>query len=286
MDTGRLVKATGRALNALLLVGVAAFGGWRCVQPRQDAAPAEAWAACGWPIAHGLGGHEGNILTNSREAFLANYAKGFRVFEVDLIATSDGALVATHDWETPERFGSGPLPLTSATFTTARIHGRFTPLSSREVLELAESHRDVRLVLDLKSDFPKSLETVVQQARAIDPTLLDRVVPELSHPGQLEPALDLHRFRTVIYSLDSFSKASDDEAVAFVARRGVPVVSLHESRFNPDFVRDLAKAGAVVYVHTVNDPARAAYYLQSGVRGIYTDSLPADTSCGWATRTP
>ncbi|AQT83571.1 hypothetical protein B1222_02595 [Paenibacillus larvae subsp. pulvifaciens] len=71
-------------------------------------------------IAHALGMVGGQDGTNSYEAFLANYKKGFRIFEVDLILTSDGKLAARHDWNLsrseimqptlPDRLKEGPIP--------------------------------------------------------------------------------------------------------------------------------------------------------------------------------
>ena len=49
-------------------------------------------------VAHALGAVDEVPYTNSLEAFLENYKKGLRVFEVDLIRGADGILVARHDW--------------------------------------------------------------------------------------------------------------------------------------------------------------------------------------------
>ena len=50
-------------------------------------------------IAHAGGGIGGASYTNSRDAFDANYRRGFRFFETDLNWTSDDQLVLIHDWE-------------------------------------------------------------------------------------------------------------------------------------------------------------------------------------------
>ena len=51
-------------------------------------------------IAHALGGIGGKPYSNSLEAFIENYNKGIRIFEVDLSITSDGYVVCRHDWNT------------------------------------------------------------------------------------------------------------------------------------------------------------------------------------------
>ncbi|GAA3327987.1 hypothetical protein GCM10020331_070140 [Ectobacillus funiculus] len=69
-------------------------------------------------VVHGLGFIEGYYVTNSLDALLVNYKRGFRVFEIDLNMTSDGHLVARHDW-TPGHYQylgqayqpvAGPIP--------------------------------------------------------------------------------------------------------------------------------------------------------------------------------
>lgn len=272
------VRDRQRALSSLLLVELVCLWVLSCSRPESNFTSADAWTECAWPVAHALGGYQGTVYTNTKEAFLANYARGFRLFEVDLIETSDAVLVANHDWETPGRFDTGPLPLSYAAFKTARVYGRLTPLTSWEVLDLVASHRDVRLILDIKGRYAKSLSTVVEEARRIDPTLLDRVIPEFSRQEHLKTALSLYPFRSLIYT-PHLSPYSDEDVVAFVRRHGVPVVSLHESRFSTPFVQALGQAGAAVYVYTVNSPERAAFYIQSGVKGVYTDSLLADSTC-------
>ena len=50
-------------------------------------------------IAHAGGEIDGEIYTNSLEALTKSYLDGFRLFELDIIRTSDGHFVAAHDWE-------------------------------------------------------------------------------------------------------------------------------------------------------------------------------------------
>ena len=66
-------------------------------------ADSDDWVTSNPLIAHAFGGIDDKTYTNSLEAFQTNYDKGFRVFEVDLILTSDGGLAARHDWQ-PYRY--------------------------------------------------------------------------------------------------------------------------------------------------------------------------------------
>jgi len=229
------------------------------------------WSAGARPVAHAFGAIGGEALTNSREAFLANYARGFRVFEVDLTLTRDGALVASHDWDTPERFGRRGA-LTLAEFRRLPIAGRFSGLTAADVVRLVSTHPDVHLILDLKGDFPDLLRRFVADARRVDSSALARVVPQLYRERDLAAAVAVYPFRSYAYTLYRNS-ASVEEVVRFVRRTGVRVVVASESRFSPALARSLAAAGAVVYVHTINNPTQAAAYLRAGAHGVYTDTL-------------
>jgi glycerophosphoryl diester phosphodiesterase len=48
-------------------------------------------------IAHALGSVDGYVYTNTVEAFEESYAKGFRLFECDLVLLRDGTVLVAHD---------------------------------------------------------------------------------------------------------------------------------------------------------------------------------------------
>ena len=48
-------------------------------------------------IAHAGGGFDGKTYTNSIAALDANYARGFRIFEIDFLRTWDDVFVCGHD---------------------------------------------------------------------------------------------------------------------------------------------------------------------------------------------
>ena len=92
------------------------------------------WKPC--TIAHAMGGIDGYAYSNSMEAFEENYAKGHRLFEVDLHFTSDGKLVLWHSWD--YQYCSSHTPGYKPTykqFMSARIYDRYTPMDLKKLLE-------------------------------------------------------------------------------------------------------------------------------------------------------
>jgi len=107
-------------------------------------------------IAHAGGIIEGKVYTNSLEALNNSYEKGFRLFELDIIKTSDGKYVAAHDWRHWSEITGyqGVLPVTEKEFLKHEIYGKFTPMNMGIINRWFKEHTDAILVTD-KVNEPK-----------------------------------------------------------------------------------------------------------------------------------
>ncbi len=101
-------------------------------------------------IAHAGGAIDGDIYTNSLEALDASYAKGFKLFELDIIETSDDAFVAGHDWHSWKRNTGfqGQIPPTLKAFKGYKIMNKYTPLDINDINNWFKEHSDAILVTD------------------------------------------------------------------------------------------------------------------------------------------
>lgn len=107
-------------------------------------------------IAHGGGALGSCTYSNSREAILQSIERGYSFIEIDLDTTSEGALVASHDWASfhinsgrPE-LGDSIFSLES--FKNAIIYGQYTPITIDEVVDILLENPSVYLVTDKISD--------------------------------------------------------------------------------------------------------------------------------------
>lgn len=109
-------------------------------------------------IAHAGGEIDGHRYTNSLEALNLNYALGFRIFEIDIIKTSDGQLVCAHDWDSWKSFTGfkGKTPVTLNEFLKHKIRNKHTPLSLEMLHEWFKKHPDAKLLTDKIND-PKAV---------------------------------------------------------------------------------------------------------------------------------
>lgn len=237
-------------------------------------------------IAHAMGGIDGTTLTNSLDAFQANYAKGFRVFEVDFRLTGDGYLAAVHDWQSYFHNTLGlqisashkAKPLSMPAFQSLRINGKYRPLTLTDLVALLEQYPDMTLITDTKERSACALEREFRQIAAAFqlspvPGVKERVVPQIYNRKMYRMLEDIHPFCSYIYTLYD-SEDSNGEIAEFVKRTPkIKAVAMPDYRVTQTFVSQLKKSGVQIYVHTINDPGQYAKLRKMGVDGVYTDFL-------------
>lgn len=243
------------------------------------------WAKYNNMIAHGFGAIDGHPVTNSLEAFEYNYNRGYRLFETDLILTSDNMLVARHDWN-PYMFAylgqnaakdQYDRPLSLKEFKELKIHGKYHPLDVRDIVKLLQTYPDAYIITDTKglkeekirNTFKVLVETVLQE----DPDVLDRFIPQIYNRKMYKIIKEYYDFNHVIYTLYQ-SLDSEDEIVNFALENNIQAVTLSENRVNQKFIKRLSDHGIYTYIHTINIYDIAQLYVnQVGLSGVYSDYL-------------
>lgn len=237
-------------------------------------------------VSHGLGSINGELITNSYEAFITNYAQGHRVFEIDLLFTEDDVLIARHDWEKyliaklgldevipADRQGSA---LSYDEFKQHKMLGKYEPLAWSDVLELMVQYPDIYIITDTKQiepdEFNHMFERIIHTAQAIDPTLLDRIVPQIYNEPMLAPLREMYDFPSIIYTLYTIYD-TDEQVIEFVRANGIDVVTVSNTRITKNLVTSLNKLGVPTYVHTIDDEEEIKKFKKMGVYGFYTNSL-------------
>ena len=230
-------------------------------------------------IAHALGGVNGASSTNSYEAFITNYNRGYRLFEVDLVQTTDGELVARHDWShklQPDLAAHRGRNVTKLQFANSLIMGRFHPLTLPDILQLMQKYRDFDLIVDSKAGSKEQIQQqftyLINEVRRTDPALLNRIIPEIFSPEMYDTVMGIYPFPNKMYSLYK-TGASAESIVEFVRDKHLTSVAMPVYRvfINPNLVPALNKLGVKSFVHTVNSRAVMQLLHSFGVHGFYTD---------------
>jgi glycerophosphoryl diester phosphodiesterase len=234
-------------------------------------------------VVHGLGYIDGHLVTNSLDALLVNYKRGFRVFEIDLNMTSDHRLVARHDW-TPEHYKflgqvyppvAGPIPF--QTFMSLKIHGKYSPASWEQILALMQMYPDIFIITDTKEMDKKNVRLtfsyLVNTVKQLDPTLLNRIIPQIYHTEMLSYIKSYYDFKYVIYTLyHLIDIPSPEELANWSERHHITAIAAFPFRITEEMRTALQKKGIIIYAHTINNPKEAAMFKKKGI-GIYTDYL-------------
>ncbi len=236
-------------------------------------------------IAHALGTAENEEYTNSKEAFIESYDKGFRLFELDIRKTEDNEIVCVHNWKelfTPEKWkelqSSGDeLHWTLDKFKALKIRDKFTPMTLKDFALLTKNYPDIYVILDAK-EAKENLHEFYTELRdiflEINPDLLDRLVLQMYHLETYDQLKDIYPWKSMLYTLYRTKRAGIDEAIERVLSLGMRIVAYNDDKENLGLNRKLLKMGIYPYYYTENDPEKAKELMKRGIYAFYTDSLP------------
>jgi len=222
-------------------------------------------------IAHAGGAINGNIYTNSLEALDENYAKGFKLFELDLVETSDGHIVALHEWKKyPQQSGyKGKLPPTLAEFKSHKILGRYTPMDLDDINRWFEAHSDAILVTD-KINTP-----ALFASKFVDPS---RLYMELFSWDALKEATSVDKITPMAtFGLVKRLPSSTNKA-KHLKDLGIEYV-VSNRNMDKLVAQELTNEGIKIYAYILGDEVRerqticdeSAYFY-----GIYADEFMFD----------
>ena len=224
-------------------------------------------------IAHAGGEVNGIKSTNTKDALDQNYKRGFRFFELDIIETSDGVMVAAHDWNMWSRFTDykGTLPPTHDEFMQEKIYGDYTTLDMDGINKWFTEHPDATLVTDKINDPIAFSNAFVDK---------DRLIMELFSVMAVEQASQ-HGINAMI-SQRPLMKIKGDK-LNFLAVNNVKYVALSRRMIEKrgKFLSQLKKNQIKVYVYHVNfDEGKDEKYVQENeiglVYGMYADKWVFD----------
>lgn len=244
-------------------------------------------------MAHALGGIDNYDYTNSYEALVENYNEGTRLFEIDLEKSSDGDIVLTHTWadfrtKYTDIGGDEYSPLSTEEFKNAKIYGKYTPLTFKELLEIMNEVPDFTVIVDSKTFDVDSTNTMYQdmvnEINEINPDLVKRFVPQAYTPDIYDTLDQNFDFDKIIFTLYHYYVDSDGEKIyQFVNDRKVPVVVMHmDNEWATKVITDIYSYASMqgnqdkfkIYIHTVNDMNKANQIINDyHFFGVYSDFI-------------
>lgn len=214
-------------------------------------------------ISHAGGSIEGKKYLSSLEAVQSSIKKGFKFIELDLLETSDGDLVAAHDWKTFHKITGYPAQnnaISSKEVKGRKIFKNQTVLTSSEIKEIFMQNPELFLVTDKIRNI-----NIIKEKFS---TFLDRVIVEFKFPKECKRGIDEGLSKCAF--LFKFLPIDDNVDEKYTAVITIPLRKLDEYK-----ERLLKQSSVKVLVYTVNDDTVAREILNLPfVKGIYTDTLP------------
>lgn len=218
-STGYLLEMPDRqAVSRLLHDG--GIEGKRFYNNRRDGISADSL------IAHG-GGIGNFFYTNSREAVEDSLKKGIQFIELDMVETSDGRIIAAHDWKYFKtlcgcpQVDDSPLKLEEA--RALKIRGEFNVLTDEDIGKLMEEHPQMVLVVDKLKNYRLLLEKIPYP---------DRMIVEVFSTSDYRRALEAG-VKYPAYCIWSYLSLVEAQDMTF------PLVTCRSSLYNWPFGEEL-----------------------------------------------
>ncbi|OEF87920.1 glycerophosphodiester phosphodiesterase family protein [Vibrio splendidus] len=119
-------------------------------------------------IAHAGGGIDGFKYTNSLEAVEKSIESGFKMIELDLLVSSDGKIVAVHDWNSFHMMTNSNKngPIASEEFELKTINDNYHTLNISEAIEIL-SENEVVLVTDKIKNLALLSKNIIDKDKSI-----------------------------------------------------------------------------------------------------------------------
>ena len=223
-------------------------------------------------VAHAGGAIYGFRHTNALEALEESYSNGFQLIEIDFEWTSDGKVVAIHDWEPMVRrlFMTEPKVLSLKEFKELKVFQDLTLIDLDDLVNWLKTKDDVYIVTDMKTDNLKFLRLISESYKDIQ----NQIIPQVYSFEEYAPARDMG-YENVILTLYK-TDYEDERIVKFAEENSVFAITMPIDRGYSNLPRMLKDIDVFTYVHTVNELYIFEELYENGVSGIYTDYFHAN----------
>ena len=246
----------------------------------------EQWYDIDNAVVHALGNVDGVTYTNSKEALENSYRDGRRLFECDLVMTSDGKIVACHDWElwnretNPDDSAGEDYAPTLETFMSHKIMGKYTPMSGSDIVLFLKEHPDAYIITDTKYAEPEKIkeefDSLVDIAIENDcEKLLDHFVVQIYHEYMYDVVNNIYPFPNYIFTLYAEGYRGEENKMqqyaSFCMIHNIDVITMNAEYYQSGLTDICDRYGLHMFVHTVNEDDEIKAFHEKGI-GVYTDN--------------
>jgi hypothetical protein len=229
-------------------------------------------------IAHTLGlTPNGTAGTNTKEAFEHSYAKGFRLFEADLLRTKDNHIIVAHDRHEPFWGSSEAFEQTNyTTLIGAKYNNTYTTMDIRALLTVLQTYTDAYIILDIKFDsmeeYDDILSLIVKESIDIlgEDETYTRLIPQIYTSEDIIRNPAICKFNDIIFT-QYRNNMPWSEVLHFLRLHPkiTAVAAPYPHRYRVEYQADLQRLDRALYVHPVRDDAVQTELIQQEV-GVFS----------------
>ena len=228
-------------------------------------------------VAHAGGGmknQSGKFLRylNCEDSFYYYYSNGTKMFEYDLVFTSDGKLVGTHKFEYLKDY-SFSNRISYEDYIETKIAGEFSGMTSSKILELIKEYPDAKFVIDTKEkDEVGIYRKFIEEAKEKNIDISKNIIPLVTSKEMLHEIEKLYSFDTYMFSIYKHFENTNELLKIFSCNQKIKYLHM----FCYDFLRiDMQKineAGIRIFAHMDNGDIFSTP-ISYGCSGIFTDNI-------------
>jgi hypothetical protein len=223
-------------------------------------------------IAHAGGGIDGMTYTNSLEAVNQSLLKGFKVIELDLIKSSDGVLIAAHDWSNFKHIigykNFTDEPMHSVEIKRSKIYHKYTPITEVDIKRILFANPDVLLFTDKTNDFGLIKKLGFSSRVYVEIFGIFDYFKAVSN-GIDNPVLNV--------DVGQMGYAFDILTILLVKPKLVVLSEATVNR-NPYYMNWLYHRGLKIFIYTSDDPSFINDVINKYEATIYVDFYNLDTT--------
>mgnify|MGYP004639712069 CR=1 FL=1 len=230
-----------------------------------------------YTIAHAGGGLETSDgkfrkYLNCEESFYKYYENGTRMFEYDLVFTSDNELVGTHKFEYLDGYSLNNR-ISYEDYLNTKIADEFTGITADKILDLIEKYPDTKFVIDTKEkDDYKVYEKLIEDAEEKGVDISKNVLPFVSSKEMLSKLEKRYNFEEYLFTNYKQNYTTDQLVEIFKSNDKIKYLHI----FFYDFVKlDLKKINSMgirVFAH-MDKSDKTMYPIDYGCSGVFTDDM-------------
>lgn len=231
---------------------------------------------------HAMGIVDGIKFTNSLEAFEAGYERGIKVFECDITKDKNDVFYLCHgrtplrnifkvkgdswyrimknEFNTLDEIG---FPVSFEQYAKEKVYGKYTPLTIEDLIGLMDSHPDISIIVDAKTD----MQSIFLKLASLDKdgTLFSRIMFTCTIPALKEFChADGHeKIKAILLREGDMDadlpdrRSSHNQLIRTCLEYGIKEIELNENRAKNGFAEFAAKYGVKVCIPITNADSEA-----------------------------